>query len=97
VLVDSGGWSAAAGALDEAVFPSRPASATSLRTPPPKTADCDVQQASRALAALEERDPDQEFGGAIALPPNAQTKPVLAAPRWELTSRGIKVKKSEKL
>jgi hypothetical protein len=39
----------------------------------------------------EELNPDQEFGSAIALPPGAQIKADLAAPRWELTSRGIKV------
>jgi hypothetical protein len=39
----------------------------------------------------EELDPDQEFGSAIALPPGADVKADLAAPRWELTPRGIKI------
>jgi hypothetical protein len=39
----------------------------------------------------EELNPDQQFGSAIALPPGAAIKADLAAPRWELTPRGIKV------
>ncbi len=39
----------------------------------------------------EELDPDQEFGSAISLPPDASIKADLAAPRWELTPRGIKI------
>jgi hypothetical protein len=39
----------------------------------------------------EDLDPDQPFGSAIALPPDASIKADLAAPRWELTPRGIKV------
>jgi len=37
----------------------------------------------------EELDPDQQFGSAIALPPDASIKADLAAPRWQLTTRGI--------
>jgi hypothetical protein len=36
----------------------------------------------------EELNPDQEFGSAIALPPGAQIKADLAAPRWKLALRG---------
>jgi hypothetical protein len=43
----------------------------------------------------EELDPDQEFGSAVALPPGAGIKADLAAPRWELTPRGIKVEAKE--
>jgi hypothetical protein len=39
----------------------------------------------------EELDPDQEFGSAVALPPDASIKADLASVRWELTSRGIKL------
>jgi hypothetical protein len=43
----------------------------------------------------EELDPDQEFGSAIALPPDASIKADLAAPRWEMTPRGIKIESKE--
>jgi hypothetical protein len=39
----------------------------------------------------ENLDPDQEGGSAIALPPDASIKADLAAPRWQLTARGIKI------
>jgi len=39
----------------------------------------------------EELNPDQPFGSSIALPPDASIKADLAAPRWELTPRGIKI------
>jgi hypothetical protein len=51
------------------------------RPPPPRP--------SRRLR--EELNPDQQFGSTIALPPGASIKADLAAPRWELTPRGIKV------
>ena len=41
----------------------------------------------------EELDADQEFGSVIALPPDASIKADLAAPRWELTARGVKIDK----
>lgn len=37
----------------------------------------------------EELDPDQQGGSAIALPPDAELKADLAAPRWTLGPRGI--------
>jgi hypothetical protein len=37
----------------------------------------------------EELDPDQEGGSAIALPPDPELKADLAAPHWEITTRGI--------
>ncbi|HKD26971.1 MAG TPA: terminase [Xanthobacteraceae bacterium] len=39
----------------------------------------------------EELDPDQHGGSALALPRDASVKADLAAPRWELTARGIKI------
>jgi hypothetical protein len=39
----------------------------------------------------EELDPGQQFGSSVALPPDASIKADLAAPRWELTARGIKL------
>jgi hypothetical protein len=39
----------------------------------------------------EELDPEQEGGSCVALPPGASIKAHLAAPRWELTARGIKI------
>jgi Terminase large subunit, T4likevirus-type, N-terminal len=39
----------------------------------------------------EELDPGQTGGSVIALPPDASIKADLAAPRWQLTSRGIQI------
>jgi len=39
----------------------------------------------------EELDPGQHGGSIVALPPDASVKADLAAPRWELTARGIKI------
>lgn len=39
----------------------------------------------------EELDPDYDGGSVLALPPDASVKADLAAPRWELTPRGIKI------
>ncbi len=39
----------------------------------------------------EELDPGQTNGSVLALPPDAAVKADLAAPRWELTARGIKI------
>jgi hypothetical protein len=39
----------------------------------------------------EELDPDQNGGSMLALPPDASVKADLAASRWELTARGIKI------
>jgi hypothetical protein len=39
----------------------------------------------------EELDPGQDGGAILALPPDASVKADLAAPRWELTPRGIKI------
>jgi hypothetical protein len=39
----------------------------------------------------EELDPGQGGGSVLALPPDASVKADLAAPRWELTTRGIKI------
>jgi hypothetical protein len=45
----------------------------------------------------EELDPDKEFGSAIALPRDASIKADLAAPRWELTARGIKIEDKDQI
>jgi len=39
----------------------------------------------------EELDPNQNGGSVLALPTDASVKADLAAPRWELTARGIKI------
>jgi hypothetical protein len=39
----------------------------------------------------EELDPERDFGSALALPPDASIKADLAAPRWEMTLRGVKI------
>src|SRR5262249_22325894 len=39
----------------------------------------------------EELDPDQDSGSVLALPPDASVKADLAAPRWEMTVRGLKI------
>lgn len=39
----------------------------------------------------EELDPNQVGGSCIALPPDPQLRADLTAPRWEMTTRGIKV------
>jgi hypothetical protein len=39
----------------------------------------------------EELDPGQDSGAVLALPPDASVKADLASPRWELTTRGIRI------
>ena len=43
----------------------------------------------------EELNPDQDGGSAIALPPDPQLRADLTAPRWEMTTRGIKIESKE--
>lgn len=43
----------------------------------------------------EELDPNQDGGSPIALPPDPELKADLAAPRWENTTRGIKIESKE--
>jgi len=50
-----------------------------------------IQRAESWWRMREQLNPEQEFGSAIALPPDASIKADLAAPRWELTPRGIKI------
>jgi len=95
VIVDcGGGWGAAAvGAMERNGIPAvaylgnKPSTAT--------TKDGRVRfynkRAEDWWRLREELDPDQEFGSAIALPLGADVKADLAAPRWELTPRGIKI------
>jgi hypothetical protein len=45
----------------------------------------------------EELDPGQDGGSIIALPPDASVKADLAAPRWELTARGIKIEAKDEI
>ena len=45
----------------------------------------------------EEFNPDQEGGSCLAIPPNPEIRADLAAPRWELTMRGIKVESKEEI
>ncbi len=45
----------------------------------------------------EELDPDQDCGSILALPPDASVKADLAAPRWELTARGIKIEDKDEI
>jgi hypothetical protein len=45
----------------------------------------------------EELDPGQDGGSALALPPDASIKADLAAPRWQLTPRGIKIEDKDEI
>jgi hypothetical protein len=45
----------------------------------------------------EELDPSQGGGSVVALPPDASIKADLAAPRWELTARGIKIEDKDEI
>jgi hypothetical protein len=45
----------------------------------------------------EELDPDQEFGAVLALPPDASIKADLAAPRWEMTARGVRIEEKKEI
>jgi len=45
----------------------------------------------------EELDPDQEGGSVIALPPSAEIRADLSAPRWKLTTRGIQIESKEEI
>ena len=45
----------------------------------------------------EELDPNQEGGSAVALPPDPKLTADLAAPTWELTSRGIKIESKDEI
>jgi hypothetical protein len=45
----------------------------------------------------EELDPGQDGGSILALPADASIKADLAAPRWELTTRGIKIEDKDEI
>jgi hypothetical protein len=45
----------------------------------------------------EELDPGQEFGSVLALPPDASIKADLAAPRWEMTARGVRIEDKKEI
>jgi hypothetical protein len=45
----------------------------------------------------EELDPGQDGGSILALPPDASIKADLAAPRWEITVRGIKIEDKDEI
>jgi hypothetical protein len=95
VIVDvGGGWGAAAvGALERNGIPVvafngvNPSAVTSREG----NLKFHNKRAEGWWRLREELDPDQQFGSAIVLPPGAAIKADLAAPRWELTPRGIKV------
>lgn len=101
VIIDcGGGWGTRAyGSLKENGIPvvdylgNRPSSAT--------TRDGKLRffnkRAEDWWRMREELDPDQHFGSAIALPPGAQIKADLAAPRWKLTTRGIQIEDKAKI
>ncbi len=101
VVVDcGGGWGAAAvGAMERNGIPAivylgnKPSTAT--------TRDGKLKFVNKRAEDWwrfrEELDPDQEFGSPIALPPGADVKADLAAPRWELTPRGIKVEEKREI
>jgi hypothetical protein len=45
----------------------------------------------------EELNPEQEFGSVLALPPDASIKADLAAPRWEMTTRGVRIEEKKEI
>jgi hypothetical protein len=45
----------------------------------------------------EELDPEQDQGPVLALPPDASIKADLAAPRYEMTTRGIKIEEKNEI
>ncbi len=45
----------------------------------------------------EELNPEQECGSVLALPPDASVKADLAAPRYEMTTRGIKIEDKKEI
>jgi hypothetical protein len=101
VIVDcGGGWGAEAyGALKENGIPAvaylgnKPSIATSREG----NLRFYNKRAEDWWRMREELNPDQEFGSPIALPPGADAKADLAAPRWELTPRGIKIEEKKDL
>lgn len=48
-------------------------------------------------AFREALDPDQDGGSPIALPPSAELRGDLCAPRWKLTARGIQIESKDDL
>jgi hypothetical protein len=45
----------------------------------------------------EELNPEQDCGAVLALPPDASIKADLAAPRYEMTTRGIKIEDKKEI
>ena len=101
VIVDvGGGWGAAAvGALARNGIPavSFMGLAPSIATTRQGGLHFYNRRAEAWWRMREELDPDQQFGSAIALPPGASIKADLAAPRWELTARGIKIEDKDEI
>ena len=66
-----------------------------------KTKDGKLQFANKRAEAWwrlrEELDPDQEGGSVICLPPGAEVRADLAAPRWKLTISGIQLESKDEI
>jgi hypothetical protein len=99
VIIDvGGGWGAAAvGALERNGIPVVAFNGVNLSAATTREGRLRFynKRAEGWWRFREELDPDQEFGSVIALPPDASIKADLAAPRWELTARGVKIEDKE--
>jgi hypothetical protein len=101
VVIDvGGGWGAeAVGALERNGIPVTPyrGLAPSIATSRNGGLKFCNRRAEDWWRMREELDPEQEFGSAIALPPDASIKADLAAPHWEMTTRGIKIEDKDEI
>jgi hypothetical protein len=101
VVIDvGGGWGAeAVGALERNGIPVTPyrGLAPSIATSRNGGLKFCNRRAEDWWRMREELDPEQEFGSAIALPPDASIKADLAAPHWEMTARGIKIEDKDEI
>lgn len=100
VLDVGGGYGGAAklrlGDNEIDVRPFNAANASEARTKDKQLAF--VNKRAEAIWRFREAlDPDQEFGSAIALPPDPQIVADLTSPRWKLTTRGIQIESKEDL
>jgi hypothetical protein len=101
VIIDvGGGWGAAAvSALERNGIPVVPFNGVNPSTATAREGNLKFynKRAEGWWRFREELNPDQRFGSAIALPPDASIKADLAAPRWELTPRGIKIEDKQEI